>query len=195
MATQISESNIRQLTEELNQQVSGEVRFDKMSRTLWSTDASIYQIEPVGVVLPKSTEDVIAVLETAKNYGVSVLPRGGGTSLAGQTVGESIVIDFSRYMRKVREINAEEGWVKTQPGIILDELNKILSPHGVLFSPDPSTSNRGHVGGALGNNSCGAHSVMWGKTVDNVYDLDVILSDGSQASFGQLTGDAVSIHI
>ena len=86
MATQISESNIRQLTEELNQQVSGEVRFDKMSRTLWSTDASIYQIEPVGVVLPKSTEDVIAVLETAKNYGVSVLPRGGGTSLAGQTV-------------------------------------------------------------------------------------------------------------
>ena len=191
MATQISESNIRQLTEELNQQVSGEVRFDKMSRTLWSTDASIYQIEPVGVVLPKSTEDVIAVLETAKNYGVSVLPRGGGTSLAGQTVGESIVIDFSRYMRKVTEINAEEGWVKTQPGIILDELNKILSPHGVLFSPDPSTSNRGNVGGALGNNSCGAHSVMWGKTVDNVYDLDVILSDGSQASFGQLTGDAL----
>jgi len=191
MATQISESNIRQLTEELNQQVSGEVRFDKMSRTLWSTDASIYQIEPVGVVLPKSTEDVIAVLETAKNYGVSVLPRGGGTSLAGQTVGESIVVDFSRYMRKVTEINAEEGWVKTQPGIILDELNKILSPHGVLFSPDPSTSNRGNVGGALGNNSCGAHSVMWGKTVDNVYDLDVILSDGSQASFGQLTGDAL----
>ena len=185
MTTQISESNIRQLTEELNQQVSGEVRFDKMSRTLWSTDASIYQIEPVGVVLPKSTEDVIAVLETAKNYGVSVLPRGGGTSLAGQTVGESIVIDFSRYMRKVTKINAEEGWVKTQPGIILDELNKILSPHGVLFSPDPSTSNRGNVGGALGNNSCGAHSVMWGKTVDNVYDLDVILSDGSQASFGQ----------
>ena len=191
MATQISESNIRQLTEELNQQVSGEVRFDKMSRTLWSTDASIYQIEPVGVVLPKSAEDVIAVLETAKNYGVSVLPRGGGTSLAGQTVGESIVIDFSRYMRKVTEINTEEGWVKTQPGIILDELNKILSPHGVLFSPDPSTSNRGNVGGALGNNSCGAHSVMWGKTVDNVYDLDVILSDGSQASFGQLTGDAL----
>jgi FAD/FMN-containing dehydrogenase/Fe-S oxidoreductase len=162
-----------------------------MSRALWSTDASIYQIEPVGVVLPKTKDDIIAVLETAQKYGVSVLPRGGGTSLAGQTVGESIVLDFSRYMRDVVEINPEEGWVRTQPGIILDELNRILAPHNVLFAPDPSTSSRGNVGGALGNNSCGAHSIMWGKTVDNVHELDVILSNGDTTTFGQLSGDSL----
>ena len=138
MTVQASASDTRQLVDELNLQVQGEVRFDKMSRALWSTDASIYQIEPVGVVLPKTKDDIIAVLETAQKYGVSVLPRGGGTSLAGQTVGESIVLDFSRYMRDVVEINPEEGWVRTQPGIILDELNRILAPHNVLFAPDLS---------------------------------------------------------
>ncbi|PKB60772.1 MAG: sn-glycerol-3-phosphate dehydrogenase subunit C [SAR202 cluster bacterium Ae2-Chloro-G2] len=186
-----SKTDTYQLVNELSKRVEGDVRFDKMSRTLWSTDASIYQIEPVGIVLPKSRDDVIAVLETARSYGVSVLPRGGGTSLAGQTVGESIIIDFSRYMRNVGEINNEEGWVKTQPGIILDELNGILAPHGVCFAPDPSTSNRGNVGGALGNNSCGAHSIMWGKTVDNVYELDVVLSNGDTASFGHLSGSSL----
>ena len=112
-------SDTQELIEELQKHVSGEVRFDKMSRALWSTDASIYQIEPVGVVLPRNDEDVIAVIETAHKYGVTVLPRGGGTSLAGQTVGESIVVDFSRYMKSMGEVNTEEGWVKTQPGIIL----------------------------------------------------------------------------
>ena len=191
MTVQASASDTRQLVDELNLQVQGEVRFDKMSSALSSTDASIYQIEPVGVVLPKTKDDIIAVLETAQKYGVSVLPRGGGTSLAGQTVGESIVLDFSRYMRDVVEINPEEGWVRTQPGIILDELNRILAPHNVLFAPDPSTSSRGNVGGALGNNSCGAHSIMWGKTVDNVHELDVILSNGDTTTFGQLSGDSL----
>ena len=191
MTVQANASDTQQLVEELSSHVQGEVRFDKMSRALWSTDASIYQIEPVGVVLPKSNDDIIAVLETAHKYGVSVLPRGGGTSLAGQTVGESIILDFSRYMRDVIEINTDEGWVRTQPGIILDELNQILAPHNVLFAPDPSTSSRGNVGGALGNNSCGAHSIMWGKTVDNVHELDVILSNGDTATFGQLNGDSL----
>ena len=118
MTVQANASDTQQLVEELTPHVQGEVRFDKMSRALWSTDASIYQIEPVGVVLPKSNDDVIAVLETAHKYGVSVLPRGGGTSLAGQTVGESIILDFSRHMRDVIEINPDEGWVRTQPGII-----------------------------------------------------------------------------
>ena len=195
MTVQANPSDTQQLVEELTSHVQGEVRFDKMSRALWSTDASIYQIEPVGVVLPKSNDDVIAVLETAHKYGVSVLPRGGGTSLAGQTVGESIILDFSRYMRDVVEINADEGWVRTQPGIILDELNQILAPHNVLFAPDPSTSSRGNVGGALGNNSCGAHSIMWGKTVDNVHELDVILSNGDTATFGQLTGDSLEARM
>ena len=133
-------------------------------------------------------DDVVAVIEAANRHGVPVLPRGGGTSLAGQTVGHAIVVDFSKYMRHVLEIDAEEGWVRTQPGIVLDELNHHLEPHGLLFAPDPSTSNRGNVGGALGNNSCGAHSIVWGKTVDNVERLDVVLSNGQTAEFGALTG-------
>ena len=188
MTTQVRESDTREMVEDLNRLVSGEVRFDKMSRVLYSTDASIYEIEPIGVVIPRTPEDVIAVVETANKYGVSVLPRGGGTSLGGQTVGHSIVMDFSKYMHNVLEVNQEERWVRTQPGIVLDVLNHELRDTGLLFAPDPSTSNRGNVGGALGNNSCGAHSIMWGKTVDNVRELDVVLSDGTPTRFGGLDG-------
>ena len=182
-------SDTAELIHDLNKIVQGEVRSDDMSRTLWSTDASIYQIKPVAIVLPKSKDDVISVIETCTKYGISVLPRGGGTSLAGQTVGESVIIDFSRYMHNLKEVNVEEQWVKTQPGIILDELNQKIEKHGFLFAPDPSTSNRANVGGALGNNSCGAHSVMWGKTIDNTLELDAILSDGTPAKLGPLTGE------
>ena len=195
MTTQVRESDTREMVEDLGRLVSGEVRFDKMSRTLYSTDASIYQIEPVGVVIPRTPEDVIAVVETANKYGVSVLPRGGGTSLGGQTVGHSIVMDFSKYMRNVIEVNEEENWVRTQPGIVLDVLNHQLRDTGLLFAPDPSTSNRGNVGGALGNNSCGAHSIMWGKTVDNVSELDVVLSDGSPTRFGELDGSQLEARL
>ncbi len=188
MTSQVAEADTRALVETLKRRVSGEVRFDKMTRVLYSTDASIYQIEPIGVVIPRNAEDVIAVVETAVQHGVSVLPRGGGTSLAGQTVGHSVVMDFSKYMRNVIEVNPEERWVRTQPGIVLDALNRQLAPHGLLFAPDPSTSNRGNIGGALGNNSCGAHSIMWGKTVDNVLELDVGLSDGHTARFNELDG-------
>ncbi|MCH9037827.1 MAG: FAD-binding protein [Chloroflexi bacterium] len=188
MVTKAAESDTRELVEELSRLVSGEVRFDKMTRMLYSTDASLYQIEPIGVVLPKNAEDVIAVVETANRHGVPVLPRGGGTSLAGQTVGQAIVVDFSKYMRDIIEVNEEEGWVRAQPGIILDELNHEIRSTNMMFAPDPSTSNRGNIGGALGNNSCGAHSIVWGKTVDNVHDMDVVLSDGATANFGALNG-------
>ena len=144
----VSESAAAELAEELRQVVGGEVRFDKMSRALYSTDASIYQIEPVGVVIPRDTDDVVAAVETSARHGVPILPRGGGTSLAGQTVGSALVIDFSKYMRRLVELNVEEGWARVQPGIVLDELNSLLRPSGVLFAPDPSTSNRGNVGGS-----------------------------------------------
>ncbi len=188
MVSRTAETDSRELVEELRRDVAGEVRFDRMSRVLYSTDASIYQIEPLGVVIPRDADDVVAVIEAANRHGVPVLPRGGGTSLAGQTVGHAIVIDFSKYMRRVLEIDAEAGWVRTQPGIVLDELNQHLEPHGVLFAPDPSTGNRGNVGGAIGNNSCGAHSIVWGKTVDNVDSLKVVLSNGHTAELGGLTG-------
>ncbi len=190
-----AESDTQSLVEELKRHVDGEVRFDKMTRLLYSTDASIYQIEPIGVVIPKTNEDVIAVIETASRHNVSVLPRGGGTSLAGQTVGQSIIIDFSKYMRNIVEVNAEEGWVRTQPGIILDELNHHLQPYNMLFTPDPSTSSRGNVGGALGNNSCGAHSILWGKTIDNVREMDVILSNGDVTRFGPIDGSQLEVKM
>ena len=195
MTAQPVETENQALVDELRRHVSGEVRFDKMTRALYSTDASIYQIEPIGVVLPRDQDDVIAVIETANRHDVPVLPRGGGTSLAGQTVGNAIVIDFSRYMRDILEVNAEEGWVRTQPGIILDELNHHMAPHGMLFAPDPSTSNRGNVGGALGNNSCGAHSIMWGKTIDNVIELDAVLSNGRTVKFGALDGEQLEVKL
>ena len=189
--TVAAETDTRELVEQLRRRVSGEVRFDKMSRVLYSTDASMYQIEPIGVVLPRSEEDVVAVVETANGHGVPVLPRGGGTSLAGQAVGRAVVIDFSKYMRDLLDVNVEEGWARTQPGIILDELNALLKPRGVQFAPDPSTSNRGNVGGAIGNNSCGAHSIVYGKTVDNVRELRVVLSNGDLATLGPVDGAAL----
>ena len=191
MSNKVVDSATSEIAHELKNQISGEIRFDDMSRALWSTDASIYQIKPLGVVLPKSTEDVIAVVQAAGKHGIPILPRGGGTSLAGQTVAEAIVIDFSKYMRNVVQLNEEEKWVKAQPGIILDELNQQISTSGLMFAPDPSTSNRGNIGGALGNNSCGAHSIMWGKTVDNVLDMDVVLSNGDTANFGPIDGNTL----
>ena len=184
-------ADTRDLVEELRRETRGEVRFDAMSRALYSTDASMYEISPVGVVIPRTAEDAIAAVEIVGRHGGALLSRGGGTSLAGQTVARAVVIDFSKYMRRVLEECPEEGWARVEPGIVLDELNRQIRPSGRMFTPDPSTSNRGTVGGAIGNNSCGAHSIIWGKTVDNVHELDLVLSDGSTARFGPLTEGAL----
>ena len=180
-----------QLRAELEGVVRGEVRFDSYTRAIYATDASIYQMDPVGVVLPRGAADVQAVIETCNRHGVAVLPRGGGTGLSGQTVNHAVVIDFSKYMHDLLEINREEQWVRTQPGVTLDELNRQLQPHGLMFTPDPSTSSRANVGGAMGNNSCGAHSIIYGKTVDHVLEMDVTLSDGTQTVFGLREGAAL----
>ena len=172
-----------ELAAELRKQVSGEVRFDAFSRALYSTDASIYQMQPVGVVIPRSLEDVLAVMAVANENRVPVLPRGGGTSLAGQAVNHAIVLDFSKYMNRVLEVNKEEGWARVEPGIVLDRLNSHVAALGLQYAPDPTTSNRACVGGGIGNNSCGSHSVVYGKTVDHVLALRTVLSDGSEAHF------------
>jgi FAD/FMN-containing dehydrogenase/Fe-S oxidoreductase len=156
---------------------------------MYSTDASIYRMEPVGVVIPRDGDDVSAVLEIASKNGVKVLPRGGGTSLSGQTVNHAVVMDFSKYMNSIIEVNKEERWVRTQPGITIDNLNRQLRSTGLHFTPDPSTSSRANVGGAMGNNSCGAHSIIYGKTVDQVLEMDVVLSDGTTAHLGRVTAD------
>ena len=175
------------IADELTRRVDGEVRFDPYSRLLYSTDASIYQMEPIGVVIPRTTDDVQAVVEFAAGEGIPVLPRAGGTSLAGQTVNHAIVLDFSKYLNNVLEVNAEEGWARVQPGIILEQLTKQVANHGLQYAPDPTTANRACVGGGIGNNTCGAHSVIYGKTLDHINELDVILSDGSRAHFAPLT--------
>ena len=179
-------SERRELEQELSRRVSGEVRFDPFSRVLYSTDASIYQMEPVGVVLPHSAADVQAVVEVARENQVPVLPRAGGTSLAGQTVNHAIVMDFSKYLNQVVEVNREESWARVQPGIVLDQLNRELLPYGVMYAPDPTTSSRACVGGGIGNNTCGAHSVIYGKSLDHIKELDVILSDASTTQFRPL---------
>ena len=164
----------------LSEQIEGEVRFDLYSKALYSTDASLYQIEPIGVVIPLHKTDILRTIQICYDQNVPVLPRGGGTSLAGQTVGKAIVIDTSKYMNKIIEVNVEENWAKVQPGIVLDELNHHLKPHGLMYAPDVATSSRANVGGTIGNNSAGSHSVIYGKTIDHVMSLDLILSNGEE---------------
>jgi FAD/FMN-containing dehydrogenase/Fe-S oxidoreductase len=176
---------------ELTKRIEGDVHFDRTSRLLYSTDASMYQIEPIGVVVPRHKGDVQAVIEVANRFNVPVLPRGGGTSLAGQTVGHAIVLDFSKYMQKVLEVNQEELWCRVQPGLVQDELNAHVRPMGLQFGPDTSTSNRATIGGMIGNNSAGAHSLTYGKTLDHVLELTVLLSDGSELVLQDLSPEAL----
>ena len=176
-----------EIAAELKKRIEGDVRFDRYSRLLYSTDASIYQIEPVGVVVPRHKDDVQAVIELANKLDISLLPRGGGTSLAGQAVGHSIVLDFSKYMQNVLEVNQEELWCRVQPGLVQDELNAHVRAMGLQFGPDTSTSNRATIGGMIGNNSSGAHSLTYGKTLDHVIELTVLLADGSKAMLKDLT--------
>ena len=176
-----------EIAAELKKRIEGDVHFDPYSRLLYSTDASMYQIEPIGVVVPRHTGDVQAVIEIANKFNVPVLPRGGGTSLAGQTVGHAIVLDFSKYMKNVMDVNREELWCRVQPGLVQDELNAHVRPMGLQFGPDTSTSNRATIGGMIGNNSAGAHSLTYGKTLDHVLELTVLLSDGSEVLLKDLS--------
>ncbi len=172
---------------ELRSRVKGDVATDAATRGLYATDASIYQITPVAVCAPQDDDDVRAAIETAAKHGVTILPRGGGTSLAGQTVGESLVLDFSKYMNQILELNVEERWVRVQPGVVRDELNDVLTEHRLQFAPDPATANRANVGGMIGNNSSGTRSIVYGKTIDHVLDMRVVLARGEVVEFKAMT--------
>ncbi len=176
MNTSISET----LEQQLSDTLAGEVRFDLYSKALYSTDASLYQIQPIGVVIPKNKQDVIRTVQIASEHKVPILPRGGGTSLAGQSVGEAIVLDMSKYMNQLLEVNVDERWARVQPGIVLDELNDKLKPHGLMYAPDVATSSRANVGGTIGNNSAGSHSLIYGKTIDHVMSIDLVLSNADE---------------
>ncbi len=168
----------------LRPRIAGDVRTDPMSRLLYSTDASNYQIMPLAVVMPKTTDDIVAAVQTAAAYGLPVLPRGAGTSLAGQTVNTCIVIDTSKHIDRLLEVNATEHWARVQPGIALDALNRKVAPHGLTYGPDPASGNRATMGGILGNNATGSHSIVYRMTVDHVHEVTAVLTDGSVATFG-----------
>jgi FAD/FMN-containing dehydrogenase/Fe-S oxidoreductase len=175
------------LRRELAAAIDGEVRFDRVSRALYSTDASVYQIEPLGVVIPRSSEAVAQAVDIAGRHGVPITPRGGGTSQAGQSIGAGLVLDTSKHLNKILEINADEKWARVQPGVVLDELNAELRPFNLRFAPDVSSASRATVGGMMANNSSGARSVLYGKTLDHVREQRVVLSDGQVAHLRPLT--------
>ncbi len=187
-ASKIDTSKVNRalLQQELQKSITGEVRFDAASRALYSTDASVYRIKPLGVVIPKTREDIIRIVEICARHACPITMRGGGTSQAGQAIGEGIQVDTSKYFNRLLEVNAEQLWARVEPGIVLDELNALLAPLGMRFAPDISTASRAAIGGMMANNSCGARSVLYGKTIDHVLEQTVVLSDASVVQFKEI---------
>ena len=181
---------LHRLSADLSEALSGEadILIDRPSRLLYATDASLYEMEPVAVVFPRGPADVRAAIEAAARHGVPLLPRGGGTSLAGQGVNHAVVLDFTRHMAAIESIDAERRVARVQPGVVLAQLNRAARQFGLHYPIDPSTANRATIGGGIGNNSCGTHSGLYGKTVDVVESVDVLLSDGSPLEFSRREG-------
>jgi FAD/FMN-containing dehydrogenase/Fe-S oxidoreductase len=173
-----------ELESELKRCVKGEVRFDRGSRALYATDGSNYRQIPIGLVLPCDNDDVVAAVAACRKFGAPVLPRGAGTSLAGQCCNVAVVLDFTKYMNQILELDPEQRFARVQPGVVLDALRNRAEAHHLTFAPDPSTHNRCTIGGMIGNNSCGTHSLLGGKTVDNVEELRILLYDGTQMTVG-----------
>ncbi len=170
----------------LAETLQGDVHDDLTIRTLYSTDASAYREMPLAVARPKSADDIKKLIAFARENHITLIPRTAGTSLAGQVVGSGMIVDVSRYMTGIIELNEHESWVRVQPGVVLDELNMVLKPHGLFFGPETSTSNRCMIGGMVGNNACGAHSLIYGSTRDHLISVKALLSDGSEAEFRSL---------
>ena len=160
---------------------------DPLHRIAYATDASAYREVPQGVTFPENEQDIVYLIETARERKTHLIPRAGGTSIAGQVVGNGIVVDISKHFKKILEINNEERWARVQPGVVLDELNLALEPYGLFFSPETSTSNRCCIGGMFGNNSCGSHSLIYGSTRHHVLEARGILCDGSIEVFKTYT--------
>src|SRR4030088_1778382 len=182
-------SQAAELENELKRVVKGEVRFDRGSRALYAADGSNYRQVPIGLVVPRDEADVIATVAACRKFGAPVLPRGAGTSLAGQCCNVAVVLDFTKYMNKILEINPEQRFARVQPGVVLDTLRNQAELHQLTFAPDPSTHNRCTIGGMIGNNSCGTHSLLGGKTVDNVEEMRILLYDGTQLTVGATSDD------
>src|SRR5579863_8408875 len=173
------------LADALRPQVRGDVRFDSGARAAYATDGSNYRQVPIGVVLPRNIDDVLATVSLCRQFGAPLLSRGGGTSLAGQCCNVAVILDFSKYMSQILEIDPVRRIARVQPGVVLDNLRNAAEKHHLTFGPDPATHERCTLGGMIGNNSCGVHSVMAGKTDDNIEELDVLTYDGVRMKVGQ----------
>src|SRR5271156_5969000 len=178
-----------ELERELKQNIKGEVRFDRASRAMYATDGSNYRQVPIGLVIPRDDSDVVAAMAACEKYDAPVLARGPGTTRPGQSCNVAGGLDFTKYMNQILELDARQGFARVQPGVVLDTLRDQAEVHKLTFAPDPSTHNRCTIGGMIGNNSCGTHSLLGGKTVDNVEELRVLLYDGTQMTVGPGTGD------
>jgi len=187
----IAPERIERLRNRLAGAIEGEARFDRLSRAIYATDASNYQIIPAGVVIPKNRADVAATVRACAAEGIPLTPRGAGTALSGQAIGRGIVLDVSKYMNRILEINIAEKWARVEPGVVLDELNLEIVPQGLHFAPDVATSSRATIGGMIANNSAGAHSLIYGMTADHVIELEVVLSDGSVAQLREIAPDVL----
>ncbi|MEQ8505212.1 MAG: FAD-linked oxidase C-terminal domain-containing protein [Rhodospirillales bacterium] len=183
------------LARRLGKAIKGKVLFDPFSRGRYSTDASIYQIEPLGVVVPETADDIEAIINIARDEGVPILPRGGGTSQCGQTVGEALVVDLSKHVNKALDFDAAGRQALVEPGLVLDHLNAYLKPHGLWFPVDVSTSSRATIGGMAGNNSCGSRSIVYGTMRDNVRAIDAVTMDGRAMRFGEVSDNAPAAQL
>ncbi|MFN5424619.1 MAG: FAD-binding oxidoreductase, partial [Bacteroidota bacterium] len=172
---------------ELKEKLQGELHTDDLSKIIYATDASAYREIPAAITLPHNKEDLSTLIQFAQKHSVSLIPRAGGTSLAGQVVGDGMVVDVSRHLNRIVELNVNERWVRVEPGVIRDDLNQWLRPHGLFFAPETSTANRAMIGGMIGNNSCGSNSILYKSTREHLLEVTAFLSDGSEVVFGNLT--------
>src|ERR1700694_2877225 len=185
-------SQAAELETDLRRVVKGEVRFDRGSRALYAADGSNYRQIPIGLVVPRDDQDVIATVAACRKYGAPVLPRGAGTSLAGQCCNVAVVLDFTKYMNRILDLDPRAKSARVQPGVVCDTLRNAAEQHRLTWGPDPSTHSRCTLGGMIGNNSCGTHSLLAGKTVDNIHELDVLLYDGTRMTVGRTSDEELN---
>src|SRR4051795_2498160 len=182
------------LAARLRREITGDVLFDRFNRGRYATDASFYQIMPVGVVVPRTMDEALRALAGGRDRGRIVPPRGGGTSQCGQTVNEGVVVDFSKHLNRILSLDVENRPCVVEPGIVLDDLNRQLKKHGLWFPVDVSTASRATIGGMAGNNSCGGRSLRYGTMRDNTIAIDAALSDGTQLHFGEVSRDLNDVN-
>src|SRR5438876_1397274 len=184
-SAQLPHLDAEALESALRRHIRGEVRFDNGSRALYATDGSNYRQIPIGVVIPRDADDVIAAVSICRQHCAPILCRGGGTSLAGQCCNVAVVLDFSKHMAEILELDPQRRTARVQPGVILDHLRNAAEKHNLTFGPDPASHSRCTLGGMIGNNSCGVHSVMAGKTDENIEELEILTYDGLRMKVGE----------